>query len=291
MNGLTETLLTRNPNLANPFRLDRTQAFTCDHQHEYVPEQRAYNCGLVDRFIQEIAVFPTTPGQYCPQDAAGRNTIVMGYYDGNTVTALWNYAQHFAISDNFYGTTFGPSTLGALNLVGADNSGVLRGPPLDQYGGVVVYGDVPLCGEKDSSPASSTAIPAPRGATTGTNVGDPDPFWDICSVPDASLTMALGNRNIGDLLNEAGVTWGLFQGGFELSADGTCASAHPREAYDRAIGVDPSTDPHTVKDYIAHHNPFQYYASTANPRHLPPSSVEMVGRTDQANHQYDLAWL
>ena len=28
----------------------------------------------------------------------------MGYYDGNTVTALWNYAQHFAMSDNSYGT-------------------------------------------------------------------------------------------------------------------------------------------------------------------------------------------
>ena len=103
--------------------------------------------------------------------------------------------------------------------------------------------------------------------------------------------MALAGPNIGDLLNEAGVTWGLFQGGFELSPDGTCASAHAREAYDRAIGVDPATDPHTVKDYVAHHNPFQYYASTANPLHLPPSSVEMVGRTDQANHQYDLAWL
>ena len=41
----------------------------------------------------------------------------MGYYDGNTVTALWNYAQHFAMSDNSFGTTFGPSTPGALNLV------------------------------------------------------------------------------------------------------------------------------------------------------------------------------
>ena len=24
----------------------------------------------------------------------------MDYFDGNTVTALWNYAQHFALSDN-----------------------------------------------------------------------------------------------------------------------------------------------------------------------------------------------
>ena len=41
----------------------------------------------------------------------------MGYYDGNTVTALWNYAQHFAMNDNSYGTNFGPSTDGALNLI------------------------------------------------------------------------------------------------------------------------------------------------------------------------------
>ena len=42
---------------------------------------------------------------------------VMNYYDGNTVTALWNYAQHFAMSDNSFGTTFGPSSPGAINLV------------------------------------------------------------------------------------------------------------------------------------------------------------------------------
>ncbi len=27
----------------------------------------------------------------------------MDYYDGNAVTGLWNYAQHFAMSDNSYG--------------------------------------------------------------------------------------------------------------------------------------------------------------------------------------------
>jgi phospholipase C len=44
----------------------------------------------------------------------------------------------------------------------------------------------------------------------------------------------------------------------------------------------------TVTDYSAHHEPFQYYASTANPHHLAPTSTDMVGKTDQANHQYDL---
>ncbi|WP_374992530.1 hypothetical protein [Paraburkholderia sp. SARCC-3016] len=30
----------------------------------------------------------------------GSAAQVPGYFDGNTVTALWNYAQHFAMSDN-----------------------------------------------------------------------------------------------------------------------------------------------------------------------------------------------
>ena len=44
-----------------------------------------------------------------------------------------------------------------------------------------------------------------------------------------------------------------------------------------------------VQDYAPHVDPFQYYGSTANPRHLPPSSEAAIGMTDQANHQYDLS--
>ena len=50
----------------------------------------------------------------------------MGYYDGNTVTALWNYAQQFAMSDNSYDTNFGPSTDGAVNLISGQTNGVTR---------------------------------------------------------------------------------------------------------------------------------------------------------------------
>jgi phospholipase C len=55
------------------------------------------------------------------------------------------------------------------------------------------------------------------------------------------------------------------------------------------VGLAGDDDVTTVGDYIPHHEPFQYYAQTANVRHLPPTSVAMIGRTDQANHQYDLA--
>jgi len=40
---------------------------------------------------------------------------------------------------------------------------------------------------------------------------------------------------------------------------------------------------------VPHHDPFQYYKSTANPKHLPPSSEAAIGHADQANHQYDLS--
>src|SRR5262249_42939325 len=45
----------------------------------------------------------------------------------------------------------------------------------------------------------------------------------------------------------------------------------------------------SVVDYSPHHQPFEYYQQSANPHHLPPSSVDTIGRKDQANHQYDLA--
>jgi phospholipase C len=53
-------------------------------------------------------------------------------------------------------------------------------------------------------------------------------------------------------------------------------------------------------DYIPHHEPFQYYASTTNPHHLPPASLPAIGtdtqtitngvpQFDKANHQYDMS--
>ena len=44
-----------------------------------------------------------------------------------------------------------------------------------------------------------------------------------------------------------------------------------------------------MTDYVPHHEPFQFYASTANPAHLPPTSLKEIGYTDQANHQYDIS--
>ena len=260
VNGLGDALgalLTRNPNLSNPQRLDRSQAHTCDQDHDYTHEQQAVDLGAMDQFVQKTGNSLTVA--QCTGKATGVNPnfAVMDYYDGNTVTALWNYAQRFAMSDNSFGTGYGPSTPGALNLISGNTFGAVCG--------VSSTINSPACPAPFSTD-NKPGVPAQQG--TGTVFGDPQPFFDNC---DTRGSTQMGGRNVGDLLNARALTWGWFQGGFA-----NCAQTHT------AIGATPS------KDYIPHHEPFQYYQSTSNPKHLPPSSDAMIGQQDQANHQYDL---
>jgi phospholipase C len=113
VNGLTPQLLTANPNSDNPQRLTPSQALTCDQDHAYGPEQKAFDGGKMDLFVQNTE----TASCSAQPVAFGAPGLVMDYYDGNTVTGLWNYAQNYAMSDNNYDTNFGPSTPGALNLI------------------------------------------------------------------------------------------------------------------------------------------------------------------------------
>jgi phospholipase C len=100
-------------------------------------------------------------------------------------------------------------------------------------------------------------------------------------------------QNVGNLLSAKGITWGSFTGGFraQLDSHGNRVFIAPGPLH-TAPDPDPTLPPaklHTPKvDYIPHHAWFQYYPSTANPTHLGPSSVAMIGKTDAANHQYDL---
>jgi phospholipase C len=262
VNGLSGALLTANPNLnpangagaANPFRLDRSQAFTNDQDHAYTPEQQAYDFGLMDLF----PLYTGTAGP--PPSGSGvtqTNGLVMGYFDGNTVTALWNYAQFFAMSDNSFSSTYGPSTPGLINLVSGQTNGVVA--TLNGTGDEVSGG----------SDGSLTMI------------GDADPLGDVCS----SSTRAqgqLGGKNIGDLLTAAGVTWGGFMGGFNLSTVNSNGSTGCSRSTTSAV-----TAVNEV-DYIPHHSLFAYWASTANPAHTRPASTAEIGNAGPANHQYDL---
>ncbi len=284
VNGLSGTLLTNNPNLlnsvnndtsasgggagaaANPFRLDRRQAATADQDHDYGPEQAADDLGLMDLFPywvgNELSPPPLEASTVPETDAQ-----TMGYYDGNTVTALWNYAQRFAMNDNSYDTTFGPSTPGAINLVSGQTNGAVAATP--------------------ASGVSSGSLVGPNTDSSYTLIGDTDPTGDVCSSSSetkAGTTIYMTGKNIGDLLNAANISWGWFQGGFNLTltnSNGTTGCARTNTS--AVTGV-------TKVDFIPHHASFQYYATTANLKHTrPTNSPSQYGTSDPlgANHNYD----
>ena len=257
-------LLVNNPNnsaangtgATDPFRLDRTQANTRSQNHSYTPEQQAVDNG-------KEYLFPKFTGRATAGGAGafGTNGQVMGYFDGNTTTAFWNYAQHFAMSDNAWTDTFGPSTPGMLEVISGQTNGVQN-----------IVG-------------TSSSIPDGQGGLT--LIGDTDPGNDPCS--STTSTILMDGKNIGDLLNAEHISWGSFMGGFDLTlknANGTTGCG--RSTFSSNVNG-------TIVDYIPHHAWFQYYKSTANPTHARPSSVRAIGHTyamdgkvDPANHGYDL---
>jgi phospholipase C len=268
-------LLTDNPNEYNPHRLTYSQALTSDQSHDYVAEQKADDDNKQDAFVQNTeSSSPTGCGpEYCPPG------VSLDYFDGNTATGLWNYAQNYAMSDNDFDTVFGPSTPGAVNVTAGNTGG----------GNAVDANDTSTPGVVTTAPGEVSADGTGGSSTTATIYGDIDPFYDQCSdgnhtgtSPEALLT----GQNIGDLLDADHVTWGWFQGGFTPtstnSGGAVCGSEH--ELTSNGANVTEEAD------YSPHHNPFEYYASTANPAHLPPSNLSEIGYTDQANHEYDLSY-
>ena len=220
INGLTDDLLFGNPNAVNPIRLGPADIVECSQTHAYTSEQLSANLGAMDKFVENDGAKGTQAGGLlCDPN------MVMGYFDGNTVTALWNYAQRYALSDNSFATTWGSSAVGALNLV----SGQTHGASIDH----------------DAKNADVIA---------GTVIGNPRPLLDDCS-PATTNRITMSGKNIGDLLSQKGITWGWFNGGFRAATPGAdkCTASHLG-----SNGVD-------TADYIPHHQPFQVLSVDRQP--------------------------
>ena len=192
---------------------------------------------------------------------------------------------------------------------------------------------------RTDSAATPNGDLTPDGQGGYSLTSDAQPYWDDCSTRDA---VALTGTNIGDELNKAGLSWGWFEGGFDPTTTFAAASAAtghsgqptsqfipdefsgsftgknvPAHASNQALcdAVHPvgvwlgGTGQWGYKDdYIPHHEPFQFYASTANPHHLTiptnaqgqdtlaglkeigtdtQSYVNGVPQFNTPNHQYD----
>jgi phospholipase C len=273
-NLLSGGLLDENPNSTKPFRLDPLVGnVTCDQNHSYTPEQAAFDHGLMDMFPEKTGSGNSASS---PCYDAGKGTgVVMGYYDGNTVTAIWNYAQHFALNDNSFSTMFGPSAPGAVNLVagttanGTASATSPNGATISSYAGTVA-----------------------GGGANGTMLGDARPMFDDCTFSTSGLakTTPLSfpstNLNVGNLLSTKGVTWGWFQGGFRptgVNAAGLAVCG----THNVGLAGDDATTQSSDGDYIPHHEPFQFFESTANVHHTAPTR-SLIGKDEPGvNHQYD----
>src|SRR6516165_5472439 len=329
IDGLTTALLNNNPHGVNPRRYSPStvnDVLTCDQN--YHAEQKAFDGGKMDKFPQSVG---TDGGSTSPEGHPCNANDVMNYYDGNSVTALWNYAQRFAMSDNSYSTTFGPSSPGAINLVSGDTGGVDMNHTANN--------------PSIATPAKPNADLTADGQGGFSLTSDAQPYWDDCSTRDA---VAMSGQNIGDLLNAKGLSWGWFQGGFRPSTPYSTALAlinvtQPTSTFIpnqfKALGASLVAGTHASNqgicnafnpvgvelpaslgtgtgqygyknDYIPHHEPFEYYASTANPHHLtiPTNAsgqdtlagLKTIGTDNQSyvngapqfntpNHNYDMS--
>jgi phospholipase C len=157
-------------------------------------------------------------------------------------------------------------------------------------------------------------------------------------IATTGASVAMSGTNIGDELNAAGISWGYFKRGFRPTttfaqatggtqptsdfiphefANATFYQSVPNATEgglcnaDHAIGSAPGETGQFGynNDYSDHQEPFQYYASTANPHHLSVptgangmdtlAGLEEIGHDTQSyvngqpqfdtpNHQYDM---
>jgi phospholipase C len=268
----------QNGNQVNPFRIPPTIPVTCDNDHDYNDEQFAFHGGLMDQFLTLLNPLGET-GQTvsCVDPVLGPNTA-MGYYDGNTVTAIWNYAQHYSLSDNSFGTTFGPSSPGAVNLISGNTFAATLSP-------FKANGKPASAGDQVAGVAANPSV------TVGALIGDARPHLDDCVQTTPGLAGAnqvtMSGQNIGDLLNAKGITWGWFQGGFAPTGTTLAGLAICGQHHTGLAGDDAKTQS-SDGDYIPHHEPFQYYPSTTNIKHARPNPFSAIGTSgDGASHQYD----
>jgi phospholipase C len=199
--------------------------------HRFYHQQQQINGGRMDRFVAWTNV----------------GGLVMSYYDA-TDMPLGRLAQEFVLADNFFHAAFGGSFLNHMWLVCActplwpDAPADLRAR-LDDKGGLITDGEVSPEGYVVNT-AYTVNTPHPARIT------DPRHL-----VPNLTLP------TIGDRLDDKGISWAWYSGGW---SDAIAGKPHPRFAY--------------------HHQPFAYFAkwadgSAAKARHLK----------DEADFLHDVA--
>jgi phospholipase C len=184
---------------------------TGDLVHRFYQEQEQINDGAMNKFA-------------AVSDAAG---LTMSYYDASQAP-LWEYARQYTLADHFFHAAFGGSLLNHFWLICACSPRYADAPPnlvaeLDGGGRMVKDGAV-----------------TPDGYVVNTM----QPFFQphSASVTDvAKLLPPQSMTTIGDRLNEKGISWAWYAGGYADALAG-----------------------HPGKLFQFHHQPFVYFQAYAD---------------------------
>jgi phospholipase C len=252
-----------------------------DHSHTGIVNSIDYSGGktLNDRYALNEEGLTTANGKIvssstgAPYDPSSPPTeaqvqkgeLVMAHLDCDTIPFLWQYADRFALFDNFHMTITGPSTPNAIAMI-AGQSGLtqwalhpgeaaknIAGTTLASAGGEPVVGDAgPFAGSNlDYSPQKPPYSPDDESPATpalnqtyaslplsfmGSNINevikaDENPALDLADVQADIATIAA---------HDMPVNWGWYQEGYDHEP------------------TDPAGTT-TYETYITHHNGPQYF--------------------------------
>jgi phospholipase C len=203
-------------NLANkPFDIGKYAAMdtmTGDLVHRFWHEQMQIDGGKMDKFA-------------AVSDAAG---LTMGYYDGSGMK-LWGWAKRYTLADHFFHAAFGGSFLNHFWLVCACSPRYENAPA-----GLVakVDADGKLVSEADQITPDFYAV------NTMQSINQPH---SAKITDNTKLLPEQDARTIGDELDEKGVDWAWYSGGWNDALAG-----------------------HPDKLFQFHHQPFAYFKNFAD---------------------------
>lgn len=179
--------------------------------HRFHHQQHQINGGKMDRFVAW----------------GGVGGLVMSYHDATNLP-MGKLAQEYVLADNFFHAAFGGSFLNHLWLICActpywPDAPVSMRAQLDASGLLIKAGQVTPDGYVVNT-TFSVNTPHPKSADPG------------------HLLPSLTRPTIGDRLDEKGISWAWYSGGWR---DALAGKAHPM--------------------FLHHHQPFAYFARYISP--------------------------
>jgi phospholipase C len=248
---------------------------TGDIVHRFYQEQSQINGGTMNQFI----TWSDNPG------------LVMSYFDATNLPEGL-LAQQYSMDDNFFHAAFGGSFLNHQFLIAAaapvyPNAPTSLEPVLDSAGHLALDANGLIIRDGKITPTHQQQAGSPFNQNYAINTIFSKNLVPAGSNPHSSGLLPSQNdsnpndptrpyiQNIGDLLDNADVSWKWYSGGW----DAALASSPSNPANDGTTPPNPPVDP----NFQWHHQPFAYFDNFApwvNGQRNPLSAAHLQDETN-----------